>query len=50
MNAITVRNEIIKWVVALVACFAIAIALYLGAAVQVYLLGWIIELIGIIFT
>jgi hypothetical protein len=49
MNAITVRNEIIKWVGAVVACFVIGIVLYLGAVFSMYLLGWIVELLGIIF-
>lgn len=49
MNAVMVRNEVFKWLGALVACFVIAIVLYLGAALSVYLLGWIIELIGTIF-
>jgi hypothetical protein len=50
MDAVTIRNETIRWVASLVACFVIAIVLYLGAAFSVYLLGWIVELIGIIFT
>jgi len=49
MNAITARNEIIKWVGAVVAVFAIGIVLYLGAVFSMYLLGWIVELFGIIF-
>jgi hypothetical protein len=38
-----------KWVGAAVAVVAIAIILYLGAVLSVYVLAWVIELIGIIF-
>jgi uncharacterized membrane protein YGL010W len=38
-----------KWVGGAVAVVVIAIGLYLGAVLSVYVLGWIIELIGIIF-
>ena len=38
-----------KWVGAAVAVVVIAIGLYLGAVLSVYLLAWIIELIGMIF-
>jgi hypothetical protein len=38
-----------KWVGGAVAVVVIAIGLYLGAVLSVYLLAWIVELIGIIF-
>ena len=38
-----------KWVGGAVAVVVIAIGLYLGAVLSVYILAWIIELIGIIF-
>ena len=38
-----------KWVGAAVAVPLIAIVLYLGAVFQVYLIAWIVELIGTIF-
>jgi hypothetical protein len=38
-----------KWVGGAVAVVVIAIGLYLGAVLSVYLLAWIIELIGMIF-
>jgi hypothetical protein len=42
-------NVAVKWVGGAVAVFVIAIALYLGAVFQVYLIAWIVELIGTIF-
>jgi general stress protein CsbA len=38
-----------KWVGAAVAVVVIAIALYLGAVLSVYIIAWVIDLIGIIF-
>ena len=38
-----------KWVGAAIAVPLIAIVLYLGAVFQVYLIAWIVELIGTIF-
>jgi len=38
-----------KWVGSAGAVLLIAVGLYLGAVLSVYLLGWVIELIGIIF-
>jgi hypothetical protein len=38
-----------KWVGGLVAVVLISIVLYLGAVLSVYILGWVLELIGIIF-
>jgi len=43
-------NPAIKWAGSAVAVVVIAIALYLGAVLSVYVLGWILELIGIIFN
>lgn len=42
-------NVAAKWVGAIVAVPALAIAIYFGAVIQVYLLAWIIEVIGEIF-
>lgn len=39
-------NVAAKWVGAIIAVPALAIAIYLGAVIQVYLLAWIIEGIG----
>jgi hypothetical protein len=39
-----------KWVGGLIAVPVIAVLLYLGAVLNVYVLAWIVELIGIIFT
>jgi hypothetical protein len=38
-----------KWVGAAVAVVAIGIILYLGAVLSVYILAWVLDLIGIIF-
>jgi len=43
-------NVAAKWVGGAVAVPLIAIVLYLGAVFQVYLIAWIVELIGIIFN
>jgi hypothetical protein len=50
MDAVTIRNEILRWVAAIAGCLALAVVIYLGAVFSVYLLGWIVQLIGIIFT
>ena len=42
-------NVAVKWVGGAIAVPVIAIALYLGAVVQVYLIAWIVQLIGDIF-
>lgn len=42
-------NVAAKWVGGAVAVPVIAIVLYLGAVLQVYLIGWIVQLIGAIF-
>jgi hypothetical protein len=49
MNAITARNEILKWVGAFVACIVIGIVIYLGAVLHMYILGWVVGLFGWIF-
>ena len=38
-----------KWVGAAIAIVVIAIVIYLGAVLSVYILAWILDLIGIIF-
>lgn len=42
-------NDAAKWVGGAVAVPVLAILIYLGAVLQVYILAWIVELIGIIF-
>ncbi|MGD9571163.1 MAG: hypothetical protein AB7V62_04695 [Thermoleophilia bacterium] len=42
-------NVAVKWGLSAVAVFALAIGIYLGAVLQVYLLAWVIEIIGRIF-
>jgi hypothetical protein len=42
-------NVAVKWVGSAAAIFVICVAIYLGAVFSVYLIGWIVELIGIIF-
>jgi hypothetical protein len=39
-----------KWVGAFVGTIILALVIYLGAVLQVYILAWIIEIIGRIFT
>jgi hypothetical protein len=38
-----------KWFLALVAIIVLAFIIYLGAVLSVYILAWILDLIGIIF-
>jgi hypothetical protein len=38
-----------KWLGALVAIIVLAIVIYLGAVLSVYVIAWILDLIGIIF-
>ena len=38
-----------KWIGGAIAVPLIAIVLYLGAVLNVYIIAWIVELIGIIF-
>lgn len=42
-------NPAVKWAGSAVAVVVIAIGLYLGAVLSVYVLGWILELLAIIF-
>ena len=42
-------NVAVKWVGSIVAVPLIALALYLGAVFQVYLIGWIVQFIGFLF-
>jgi hypothetical protein len=42
-------NVAAKWIGGAIAVPVIAIALYLGAVFQVYLIAWIVEVIGNIF-
>ena len=43
-------NTAVKWVGGAVAVPVLALVLYLGAVLQVYILAAIVDLIGIIFT
>lgn len=47
-NAVLLNGA--KWVGAVVLVIAAAIFIYLGAVLQVYLIAWVVELIGIIFN
>ena len=38
-----------KWIGAVFAIIVISIVIYLGAVLSVYILAWILDLIGIIF-
>ena len=38
-----------KWIGAVVAIIVISIVIYLGAVLSVYILAWILDLIGMIF-
>ena len=42
-------NVAVKWVGGAIAVPVIAIVLYLAAVLQVYILAWIVHLIGTIF-
>lgn len=42
-------NAAVKWVGSAVAVVVLAIAIYLGAVLQVYVLAWVVEIIGRIF-
>ncbi len=42
-------NVAAKWVGSAVAVPALAVAIYLGAVVQVYVIAWAVEIIGRIF-
>ena len=43
-------NVAAKWVGGAIAVPVIAIVLYLGAVINVYLIAWIVDLIGQIFN
>ena len=42
-------NTTLKWVGGAIAVPVIALALYLGAVLQVYILAWIVQILGNIF-
>lgn len=42
-------NVAAKWVGGIVAVPVIALVLYLGAVFNVYIIAWIVQLIGVIF-
>ncbi len=42
-------NTAVKWVVGLVAVPVVALGLYLGAVIQVYILAFVVQIIGTIF-
>ncbi|MDX6555769.1 MAG: hypothetical protein QOD86_1964 [Miltoncostaeaceae bacterium] len=43
------RNTTIKWVAAIVGVPVLALVIYLGAVLQVYILAFVVSLIGKIF-
>ena len=46
---VAARNTAIKWVAAIIGVPILALLIYLGAVLQVYILGFVVQLIGIIF-
>lgn len=42
-------NTAVKWVGGLIAVPVVALALYLGAVIQVYILAFVVQIIGNIF-
>ena len=42
-------NASVKWVGSAVAVPVVAVLLYIAAVVQVYILAWIVQIIGAIF-
>jgi hypothetical protein len=42
-------NPAVKWFGSIVAVPLIALVIYLAAVFQVYLIGWVVQLIGTIF-
>jgi hypothetical protein len=42
-------NPAVKWVGSAIAVPVLAVAIYLGAVLQVYVLAWVVEIIGRIF-
>ncbi|WP_281426210.1 hypothetical protein [Miltoncostaea oceani] len=42
-------NVAAKWVGSAIFVLALAVGIYLGAVFQVYLLAWVVEIIGRIF-
>ncbi len=42
-------NTTVKWVGSAVAVFGLAIGIYLFGVLNVYIIAWIVDLIGIIF-
>lgn len=43
-------NVAVKWVGSAVAVFLLAIGIYLFGVLNVYIIAWIVDLIGIIFN
>jgi hypothetical protein len=39
-------NPAVKWVGSAIAVPVLAVAIYLGAVLQVYVLAWVVEIIG----
>ncbi len=46
---VAVRNTAIKWAAAIIGVPVLAVAIYLGAVLQVYILGLVVQIIGTIF-
>lgn len=42
-------NPAVKWVGSAIAVPVLAVAIYLGAVLQVYIIAWVVEIIGRIF-
>jgi hypothetical protein len=42
-------NPAVQWVGSAIAVPVLAVAIYLGAVLQVYVLAWVVEIIGRIF-
>ena len=46
---VAARNTAIKWAAAIIGVPVLAVAIYLGAVLQVYILGLVVHVIGMIF-
>jgi hypothetical protein len=44
-----IRNTAIKWVAAIIGVPVLALVIYLGAVLQVYILAFVVDVIGLIF-
>jgi hypothetical protein len=46
---VAARNTAIKWAAGIIGVPVLALAIYLGAVLQVYVLAFVVHIIGIIF-